>query len=233
MPISHKDNIIFVHIPKTGGGSIEKTLGIFGEDNKGSLNPNLNILYGKKDNKLLQHLTLNEINKLKNKECSSYKKVSFVRNPFDKIVSEYLWRIQIYCKKKIEFKKYLIEEVIPRKNGINTFVKDFYKNENILPILDIHYLEQYKFLIDEKNNIKIDFVGKFENLEKDFEKIFKLKLINYKIHKTKSHYLYYLSKKFLPAFFNKKMYRKFFDNESKDLMKKEYSNDFEYFNYEF
>ena len=127
----------------------------------------------------------------------------------------------------------LIEEVIPRKNCINTFVKDFYKNENILPILDIHYLEQYKFLIDEKNNLKIDFLGKFENLEKDFEKIFKLRLINYKIHKTKSHYLYYLSKKFLPAFFNKKMYRKFFDNESKDLMKKEYSNDFKYFNYEF
>ena len=133
MPISHKDNIIFVHIPKTGGGSVEKTLGIFGEDNNGSLNPNLDILYGKKNNKLLHHLTIKEIKNFNNSQCLNYKKVSFVRNPFDRIVSEYLWRIQVYCKKKINFKKFLIEEAIPRKNGINTFIKDFYKDENIIP----------------------------------------------------------------------------------------------------
>ena len=233
MPISHKDNIIFVHIPKTGGGSVEKTLGIFGEDNNGSLNPNLDILYGKKNNKLLHHLTIKEIKNFNNSQCLNYKKVSFVRNPFDRMVSEYLWRIQVYCKKKINFKKFLIEEAIPRKNGINTFIKDFYKDENIIPLLDVHYLDQYKFLIDEKDNIDMDFIGKFENLEKDFKKIFKLKLINYKIHKSKSDYLYYISKEFFPNFLTIKSYRKFYDNETIDIIKKEYKKDLMYFNYKF
>ena len=109
MPISHDLKIIYVHIPKTGGGTIEKSLGIFGKDNNGSLELNYDILYGKETNKFLQHLTIQEINEIKKKEFNNYKKVSFVRNPYDKIVSEYLWRIQIYGKKKIEFKGYLFE----------------------------------------------------------------------------------------------------------------------------
>ena len=36
MPILHSAKIIFVHIPKTGGGTIEKTLGIWGNDNNGN-----------------------------------------------------------------------------------------------------------------------------------------------------------------------------------------------------
>ena len=46
MPISHKYKTIFVHIPKTGGAAVEKTLDIFGIDNEGSLEPNYDILYG-------------------------------------------------------------------------------------------------------------------------------------------------------------------------------------------
>ena len=185
------------------------------------------------NNKLLHHLTIKEIKNFNNSQCLNYKKVSFVRNPFDRMVSEYLWRIQVYCKKKINFKKFLIEEAIPRKNGTNTFIKDFYKDENLIPLLDVHYLEQYKFLIDEKDNIDMDFIGKFENLEKDFKKIFKLKLINYKIHKSKSDYLYYISKKLFPNFLTIKSYRKFYDNETIDIIKKEYKKDLMYFNYKF
>ena len=98
MPILHSAKIIFVHIPKTGGGSIEKSLGIYGSDNNGNLTPDLSILYGKYKNKFLQHLTISEIKERNIKDFESYKKISFVRNPYDKIISEYLWRIQMYGK---------------------------------------------------------------------------------------------------------------------------------------
>ena len=72
MPISDKLKIIFIHIPKTGGGTIEKSLGIFGEDNNGSHKLNYEILYGKENNRFLQHLTLLEINKIKDKEMTKF-----------------------------------------------------------------------------------------------------------------------------------------------------------------
>ena len=232
MPISHTENIIFIHIPKTGGGSIEKSLGIFGEDNNGSLNPNLNILYGKKNNRLLQHLTISEIKEIKNKEYKKYKKITFVRNPFDKLLSEYFWRIQLYGKNKIDFKYFLMEEVIPRKNKINTYVKNFYKDEKIISSLDIHYMEQYKFLINN-NNLDVDSIGKFEDFESDFKKLFNKKSLNYKVNKSKVDYFYYLSKKFFPKFIKKRLYRKFYDSESRNLVEKEYKKDLDLFNYNF
>ena len=232
MPICHAENIIFIHIPKTGGGSIEKSLGIFGEDNNGSLNPNLNILYGKKNNKLLQHLTISEIKGIKNKEYKTYKKITFVRNPFDKLLSEYFWRIQRYGKNKIDFKYFLMEEAIPRKNKINTYIKNFYKDEKIISSMDIHYMEQYKFLINN-NNLDVDSIGKFEDFEIDFKKLFNKKLLNYKINKSKVDYFYYLSKKFLPKFIKKRLYRKFYDNDSRKLVEEEYKKDLDLFNYNF
>ena len=103
MPISHEDKIIFVHIPKTGGASIEKSLGIFGNDNNGNLEPNFEILYGQTKDKILQHLKIEEIKKLKKKEFETFKLVSFVRNPYDRIISEYLWRMQVYGKRKVDY----------------------------------------------------------------------------------------------------------------------------------
>ena len=68
MPILHSAKIIFVHIPKTGGGTIEKTLGIYGKNNNGNLNPDHSLLYGKYKKKFLQHLTISEIKKINIKE---------------------------------------------------------------------------------------------------------------------------------------------------------------------
>ena len=232
MPILHSAKIIFVHIPKTGGGSIEKSLGIYGSDNNGNLTPDLSILYGKYKNKFLQHLTISEIKERNIKDFESYKKISFVRNPYDKIISEYLWRIQMYGKRKLEFKEFLLEEVIPRKHNINKFVKNFYKDESLIPFLDAHYVNQTNYLYQNKI-LAIDEIGKFENFENDFKRIFNKKLTNTKIHKSKINYTYYLTKKLLPNFLANKMYRKYYNHETKEIIKNEYSEDLKVFNYKF
>ena len=97
-----------------------------------------------------------------------------MRNPYDRMVSEYLWRTQVYGKRKLEFKEFLIEEVVPRKNNINKFLKNFYKDEKFIPFLDSHYFNQVDF-ISENKKIIIDEIGKFENLKADFERIFQKK----------------------------------------------------------
>ena len=232
MPILHSAKIIFVHIPKTGGGTIEKTLGIWGNDNNGNWEADHSILYGKYKNKFLQHLTIAEIKELKKKEFDTYRKVSFTRNPYDKIISEYLWRVQVYGKRKLEFKEFILEEVVPRKNNINQFVKNFYKDENLVPFLDGHYTNQVDYLLDDEKII-MDDIGKFENFENDFEKIFNKKIISAKIHKTKANYAYYFIKKLLPKFLTNKLYRKYYDYETQEIIQKEYYKDLKIFNYKF
>ena len=232
MPILHSAKIIFVHIPKTGGGTIEKTLGIYGKDNNGSLSPDHSILYGRYKNKFLQHLTINEIKELNKKEFESYKKISFVRNPYDKIISEYLWRIQVYGKRKLEFKEYIMEEVVPRRNKVNKFVKNFYKDESFVPFLDAHYINQVDYLFQNKK-LAMDEIGKFENFESDFKRIFEKKIISTKIHKSKVDYTYYVIKKILPKFLTNKMYRRYYDYETQEIIQKEYSDDLKILSYDF
>ena len=66
------------------------------------------------------------------------------------------------------FKDFLVEEVIPRKNGIPKVVKNFYHDESIVELLDNHYVDQHKFITDNNGNIIVDFIGRFENLNDDF-----------------------------------------------------------------
>ena len=231
MPISHKDKLIFIHIPKTGGGSIEKTLKIYGTENNGDLKPNLNILYGISNNKVLQHLTLQEILEITKNKFNDYKIFTFVRNPYDRIVSEYLWRSQAYGLRKVEFKEFLNEDVITKKNNINKHLKNFYKDEKLIPFLDVHYIDQIDFLKIE-NKIKVDHIGKFENINNDFKKITTKKLYH-KVHASKFDYFYYTYKKWIPYFITKNSYRRYYDNETYDLISKYYIEDINKFNYKF
>ena len=99
MPYYKKDNILFLHIPKTGGMSIEST--IF--ENKSTI---LNEKICPKYNVVQQHLTYKQIKNMYNfdwkslftlknpytKVISDWKNIfvfAFVRNPYTRIVSEY------------------------------------------------------------------------------------------------------------------------------------------------
>ena len=58
MPIYNKYKIIFIHIPKNAGTSINQWLGLVNQDNSVA---NTEFLFGQYNNIQLQHLKFNEI----------------------------------------------------------------------------------------------------------------------------------------------------------------------------
>lgn len=82
MPISKIHKLCFIHIPKVAGTTIEKALDMHHED--------LFYRYGKykKYEVCPQHLTHQELS-LEIPNLSEYQLFTVVRNPFDRIVSEY------------------------------------------------------------------------------------------------------------------------------------------------
>jgi len=88
MPISHNNKLIFIHVPKTGGSSIEKVLNLHPSHvNKSEEEV---VLSGGK--RQLQHLTLSEIYNLKGEELFGFTIFGMVREPFSRMKSEYKWR---------------------------------------------------------------------------------------------------------------------------------------------
>jgi hypothetical protein len=88
--ISHKHRFIFIHIPKTAGTSIEEAL----RDESCQLLPG-EWDYRRAPHAPLNHLTLQEVADcgiLTPAQLKSYFKFCFVRNPWDRLVSE------IFCR---------------------------------------------------------------------------------------------------------------------------------------
>ena len=79
MPISYRHNVLFIHIHKTGGQSISALMGI----SRGREN-----FYAEE----LTHLTVKMYED--HLDISDMYLFTFVRNPYDKIKSEYAWRMK-------------------------------------------------------------------------------------------------------------------------------------------
>ena len=75
-----------------------------------------------------------------------------MRNPWDRIVSEYKYRGYPVC---LDFKTYLFKH-LPEPGFTDTYC---------------HILPQYDFLFDERGTLLVDFVGKYESLQADFDTV--------------------------------------------------------------
>jgi hypothetical protein len=89
MPICHKNKFIFFHIPRCGGTSFERIFDFRKQEQ----------LYGVIDSRehivTLHHLTPTDLRKsgLVNDEIlQSYFKFTIIRDPFDRMASDYLWQ---------------------------------------------------------------------------------------------------------------------------------------------
>lgn len=157
--ISDKYKCIFVHIPKTGGSSIEDVIWPLESDKvvenlwMGFIKP----YYNKYQTGGLQHLTCKQIKTHVGFEVfNSYYKFTVVRNPWEKAVSQFIYmkhvrkdlRKFIGMTKWTSFKKYL--KLISKKEHVQ-------------------WMKQVDFICEKNGKIMVDKVIRFENIEKEFE----------------------------------------------------------------
>lgn len=142
MSVYNKEhNLIFIHIPRTAGTSMEQKGFIGGGGHH-------NIYHYKKD--------------LSSQDFEKAFKFAFIRNPFARAVSAFFYidrGLGIKDAQK-EFVKYLKEGVT--QVNIKTWIGSF-KRQALVP--------QWYFICDEDGNIELDFIGRFENLENDWMKV--------------------------------------------------------------
>lgn len=137
-------NILFIHIPKTGGTSLEK---YFSSKCNIELNNNSLYLFIDEDIKLnnnmiinssLQHITYKqmiEYNNVFNIDFSNIKIITIVRNPYERIVSD-LFFLNII-------------NVDTSKDEIYNIIQEYLKSSDY----DNHNIPQYLFITDNYNKI--------------------------------------------------------------------------------
>lgn len=158
---THKHNAIFIHIPKTAGTSILKNL------------------MGDKIRR--DHLTYRTFQQAQSYLFDSYYKFCFVRNPFDRLVSAYEYLKKGGNQNSDLYFKNLIDEKYPT---FDSFVLNYLDHDKIHSQLLLK--PQYVFIFNEKDECMVDFIGRFENINNDFDVISKKLNIVTELKKTNS-----------------------------------------------
>lgn len=208
---------IFIHIPKCAGTSIENFFGI----DYDKYNPNTDYKkYIELNTKIAhpKHFRLSNYEELLGiDEVSDYFKFTFIRNPYDMVVSKYEFlrnnnnsilkdvNGNIVDNSKICFESYVnfLLKYSKRKKNKNSVTVDNYN----------------EWIVTENN--KMDFIGKVENFDNDFKIVcdklnIKYKKLN-KINKTN----------------NRKGYKTYYNEYTKGIVTNLFKYDLEKYNYNF
>lgn len=142
-----KYNCIFVHITKTAGTSVAKSL--FGELPYHYRAFEYRVIYG-------------------HKTFRNYFKFAFVRNPWDRLLSSFK-----YLKSGgwNEDDRRWAEHNLHNVDSFEYFVCHWLTPERL--DAHIHFWPQYRFVTDRKGKLIIDYLGYLETINDDFEKIAK------------------------------------------------------------
>ena len=148
---------IFVHVPKTAGQSVERVLlneaGADWENRaRFLLRPNPDPALGPER---LAHLLAREYFQLgyvSRHEFDSMFRFAFVRDPWSRLVSEYLYReLDLECS----FRDFVLRD--PPTDDFSDFAR--------------HLRPQVDYVQDESGTRIVDFIGRFEHLARDFRTV--------------------------------------------------------------
>ncbi|MFD2168197.1 sulfotransferase family 2 domain-containing protein [Thalassotalea euphylliae] len=233
-----KKKFLFVHIPKVAGQSIEKTLMAIFDDlperNELLLKPNLNPLKGPPR---LAHLTAQEYIRCGYIDQASFDniyKFAFVRNPWERLVSEFNYRKSLGLEKyQCSFRRFVMD-------GFPTKFDDDYVNARDL---FRHVIPQSSFLFDKDGELLVDFIGRFERLQADFSIVCKklgveeTELMRENITKLQksNSFFAWLANRFIKDTSKdiKQHYSQYYDNETEQKVAELYRQDIVNFGYTF
>lgn len=136
-----KRDFIFIHINKTAGTSVSKTIGLHSK----------------------QHLTVKQIIDIVGQDAfANCYKFCFVRNPWTRVVSHYNYRVKtnqtMMVDKQINFKDWVRVTYGHPKDPFYYDIPQMFQ-------------PQVEWIKDYNGKIACDFIGRFESLVDDFEKI--------------------------------------------------------------
>ena len=180
-------NYIFIHINKTGGSSVVKALGA-----------------------KFQHKTaLEKISELGWDVWNQKFTFAFVRNPWDKVVSQYHYRSRTnktnLRDNPVEFRQWV-------RLAYGEKAPQYYDHPKM-------FQPQLDWISDESGKVLVDFVGRFESFQQDFEEACR------RLHRTVN--LPHLKKS------ERRSYREYYDDETRDIIQTWYQKDIDHFGYKY
>ncbi len=175
--INHDLKAIFIHVHKTGGSYIASILKQYygfetyylkrPDHDTFCLNKRKNPHQKNYENRVhgvyIYYKTSPHLNAKMNmtpQKWESYYKFTFIRNPYDRMISG--WN---HMNKQIPFPKYVtMKNIVSDMEYIHVF------------------MSQAKHLLNERNELCVQFIGHFETLEEDLDKVLNHLKIYYRIH---------------------------------------------------
>lgn len=216
MPISREQEWIFVHVPKTAGTSIEVALDVHGdwrvEDRErlfGRIRSADLVELGS-ISRFLQHLTLPEVRAVLPASASWFS-FSFVRNPWDRMVS-------IHSRPDPQLVS------VGHSRGLQLDQLSFEAFLDATADLEhAHLRPQADYVTDGEGRLLVDYLGRFERLEADFEEVCRRLGSTARLtHENRS-----------PGRDRRRDYRSYYDERTRELVAQRYRRDVEAFGYEF
>lgn len=206
--ISHRHKCIFIHIPKTGGSSINPLLWPGKRTEADLWMGFVDRFRNKYQTGGLQHLLARYVREEVGSEVfASYFKFAFVRNPFDRLVSQYA-----YLSQRADLREYL---QVPEGTPFRDYVRIVEDSDHV------QVKPQIEFTHDVDGTQLVDFIGRFERYEEGFNHVMTvLGLPDLQLpHNNQS--------------VRERDYRQYYDDETAEIVAVRYAADLAAFGYSF
>ncbi len=209
MIVSNYKSFIFLHIPKSAGSSIVKTIGRYGDTS------NTDVFAAR----TLKHEVARVIREVDPGRFDQYLTFCFVRNPWDRLVSWYFYENKL---------QYGFSHVFPKFDDFVAYLDKAweyislqweYKMYRVMNDPFVIPLPQTDYVWDGEGRLMVDYVGRFENVREDFYQL--MKVLDLQANLTHQNRTVH------------KTYQEYYTKNTRDVVEKLFRKEISFWDYQF